>query len=637
MSAAVGPPTLRVAGDSNVGSVRTNNEDALIVDPARGLYVVLDGMGGANAGDIASQTARDTIHQRIAQAPAGISPRELIEAAIQAASAAVHGSAQLVRERHGMGTTVVACLIVDAATALIAHVGDSRAYLLRNGRLAQLTKDHTIVEELLERGAITAEEAERHAYKNVLSRNLGSRPETRVDVLELKLHPGDRVMLCSDGLYGYASTEAIQYLLGSGDAPEHVVRDLIDLALRGGGGDNVSAIVVEVAGALATSTQLVRGSGAIAWWQHRARFLALAEERGLTRSPLCRGLAPAEALELVAGSLCEAIFHDLEKSTGVNVWTFAQNLASGWFERTGEWGPLRALLDLLGNAARAVVDEVRGRDAQLGFLLEVAIGRALVVAELAIGGLLGERLRLVDAELIQLRARQQAAQAAEVERERQSQQVIAVRARREDPAASGPPSAGGFVEQETIPFLRPDRPVTTSEISPELAAAIRAVLTIARARVSPRAEAVKQVLTALDELATEGGKNEVAVLAARELFGVRSVDDAGITPLFDALDQGRILVAASVHQIKTSDPLRARAMRALSSAHQRLVGAVAGLVIEAVVPVSDRLREAVAATAVLRTQIERAERRRADLEKRFATVVDPGEPWGARARGSTEW
>src|SRR6185312_8260293 len=195
-----------------------------------------------------------------------VDPKALLEAAIQHGCATVWNAAQASREHHGMGTTVVGCLVVDLKRAVIAHVGDSRCYLLRSGRLQSLTRDHTIVEELVDRGLLSAEEAERHPYKNVLSRNLGAKPETRVDVLDLELKPGDRLLLCSDGLYGYASAEAIQYLLGSGDEPQHVARDLLDLALRGGGGDNVTAIVLEAPAPAPTSTQVVRTSGAIAWW-----------------------------------------------------------------------------------------------------------------------------------------------------------------------------------------------------------------------------------------------------------------------------------------------------------------------------------------------------------------------------------
>ncbi|MBV8759289.1 MAG: Stp1/IreP family PP2C-type Ser/Thr phosphatase [Deltaproteobacteria bacterium] len=602
---------LRVAGDTNVGKVRTTNEDAMIVDPVRGLYVVFDGMGGANAGDIASQTARDALKDFVVQRRASMEPRALLEGAIQHACLTVFNAAQESRERHGMGTTVVGCLVVDAKRAIVGHVGDSRCYLLRAGRLQALTRDHTIVEELVDRGLLSAEEAERHPYKNVLSRNLGAKPETRVDVLDLELKPGDRLLLCSDGLYGYASAEAIQYLLGSGDAPEHVARDLIDLALRGGGGDNVSTIVIETPSAAPTSTQVVRTHGAVAWWQKRQRFLQVAKERGITRNPICRGLSADEALDLVALSLCQAIFHDLEKSTGVNVWTFAQNLAGPWFERGGEWAAVRNLVDILGMSARTVVDEIRAADNNLGFLLDIAVSRALVVAELALGGLLAERLRQVDADLIHVHA------------------AIGE-------TIDTPPPEVTFQDQPTVPFLRPDRPVTNSGLTEELVTAITKTLTIARARTSPRAELVKQILTALETIAVDASGNFAsAVTAARDLYGVRSVDDAGVMPLYDALDSVRIITASSVHQISASDALRAKVLSAISSAHQRLVNAVTGLVLEAVAPFSERLREVQGVTGELRDQVARAERKRAELEKKFATTIDQSQPWDKR--GTTEW
>ncbi|HSD86567.1 MAG TPA: Stp1/IreP family PP2C-type Ser/Thr phosphatase, partial [Kofleriaceae bacterium] len=567
-------PGLRIAGDTNVGKVRQTNEDSMIVDHQRGLYVVLDGMGGANAGDIASQTARDAIASFVQQRRLTMEPKVLLESAIQYGSASVWNAAQQARERHGMGTTCVACLVIDPKRAIVAHVGDSRAYLLRHGRLQSLTRDHTIVEELVDRGVLSADEAERHPYKNVLSRNLGARPETRVDTIELEINPGDRIMLCSDGLYGYASNDGMQYLLGSGDAPETVARDLIDLALRGGGGDNVSVIVIEAPQPAPTSTQVVRTSGAAAWWQHRARFLQVAKERGITRNPICRGLKPDEALDLVAASLCEAIFHDLEKSTGVNVWTFAQNVAGGWFERGGQWQPLRDLMDILATSARVVVDDIRTADAKLGFLIDVAVSRAMVVAELALGGLLAERLRQVDADLIQIHTA--------------IQETIDVTA-----ASERLDTDSQFTNQATIPFLRPDRPVSNPGISAELVTAIEKTLTIARGRTSPRAELVKQILVALETIAIDpSGNFASAVLAARELYGIRTVDDAGIMPIYDALDAARIITASSVHQISAPDLVRAKVLRAISTAHQRLVGAMTGLVLEAVAPYSDKLKEA---------------------------------------------
>ena len=612
------PPNLgvRVAGDTNVGKVRTTNEDSMIVDVMRGLFVVLDGMGGANAGDIASQMARDAIAEFVLHRRSTMPMRALLEGAIQAGCATVFAAAQANRERHGMGTTCVACLMVDASHVLVGHVGDSRAYLLRGGRLQTLTRDHTIVEELVDRGLLSPEDAERHPYKNVLSRNLGARAEARVDLVEVELKPGDRLLLCSDGLYGYASAEGIQYILGSGDAPDHVARDLIDLALRGGGGDNVTAIVLEAPAAAPSTTQIVRTNGAAAWWQRRQRFLHVAKDRGLTRNPIVRGLEPKEALELIALSLCQAIYHDLEKSTGVNVWTFAQNLAGGWFEQGGDFAPLRGMMDILGESSRTVVEEIQTIEPQLGFLLDVAVSRALVVAELALGGLLAERLRQVDAALIQLHT------AAQETMEGSGDELL--------------DTGDRFIDRPTIPFLRPDRPVTSSGETAEVLSAIEKTLTIARARTAPRAELVKQVLSALESISTDGAASFASsVLAARDLYGVRTVDDNGIMPLFDALDQARILTASSVHQITASEVTRARVLRAISAAHQRLVGAATGLVLEAAAPYTDKLRESQALTSELRDQVAKAEKKRAELERRFATGVDASLPWGSR--GTTEW
>ncbi|HEX7700884.1 MAG TPA: Stp1/IreP family PP2C-type Ser/Thr phosphatase [Kofleriaceae bacterium] len=621
MTQTVSQQGIRVAGDTNVGKVRTTNEDSMIVDPVRGLYVVLDGMGGANAGDVASQTARDAIREFVMQRRLNMDPKSLLEAAIVHGSTVVFNAAQETRERHGMGTTVVGCIVVDPTRAVVAHVGDSRAYLLRNGRIQTLTRDHTIVEELVDRGLLSPEEAERHPYKNVLSRNLGAKPDAKVDVSEVELVPGDRLMLCSDGLYGYASNEAIQYLLGSGDDPEHVARDLVDLALRGGGGDNVTVIVIEAPQPPPSSTQIVRTNGAMSWWQRRERFMQIAKDRGLTKNPLARGLAPDEALDLIAQSLCQAIFHDLEKSTGVNVWTFAQNIAGGWFERSGEWAPLRALMDILATSARAVVDEIGTQDPNLGFLLSVAVSRSLVVAELAIGGLLADRLNRVDAELIKVHAAMQ---------ETLMEGSISTDTELGD-------TGDRFIERPTVPFMRGERQLTSpGEVNAELIGAIEKTITIARARTSPRAELVKLILGSLETVAVDAtGNFASAVIAAREIYGVRPVDDTGVMPLFEALDQARIITAASVHQITATDALRAKVLRALSSAHQRLVGATTGLVLEAVAPYSDRLREAQAKTSQMRDAVAHAERKRADLERKFASTIDHSQPW--ENRGNTEW
>ena len=669
-------PPMRSAGDTHRGKVRPTNEDNLIVEPRMGLYAVLDGMGGANAGDVASQLARDTIRDFVMHRQHTLAPAALLEAAIVAGSTAVFTEAQDKTDRHGMGTTVVACLIIDASHVVVSHVGDSRAYLLRDGRLQALTRDHTIVEELAERGLLTPEEAERHPYKNVLSRNLGAKPEAKVDTLLLELKPGDRLLLCSDGLYGYASAEAIQYLLGSGDDPKHVARDLIDLALRGGGGDNVSTIVIETSPAAPSSTQVVRTSGARAWWQHRQRFLEAANDGGLPDNPIVAGLPPHEALELVALSLCQAIYHDLEKSTGVNVWTFAQNLAAGWFERGGDWEAIRGLVDVLGNSAHAVVAEIRAADQGLGYLIDVAVSRALIVVELALGGLLAERLRQVDADLVELYTveldssipnasahlthesistesgvlhHESMSTESGVPRPDESSSTITAQTPSEALAAmadaSVPIADRGeptertsemSMERPTTPFLRPDPPVTGAGDSAEVLNAIAQAMVLARGRISPKARLLEQVLVALDAVVSDSAGNfAAAVLAARELYATRSVDNVGVMPLFDALDQARILVVSSIHQLRARAPVQVAALRSLSTAHQRMVSATTGLVLEAVAPFSDRLREAQGVTGELRAAVANAERQRAALERRFATIVDSGLPWGAR--GTTEW
>lgn len=627
------PPVLRAAGETHIGKVRNANEDALIVEPQIGLYAVLDGMGGASSGDVASKLARETIRDFILHRRRTLEPGALIAAALEAGSIAVFLAAQHQPDRHGMGTTAVACLAVAPDRVVIGHVGDSRAYLWRAGRLQPLTRDHTVVAELVIRGVVTPEEARHHPHKNVLSRNLGGRAETHVDVAEVELAPGDRLLLCSDGLYNYVTADSIQYLLGSGDAPEDVSRDLIDLALRGGGGDNVSVVVIDAPAAAPSSTEMVRTSGAATWWQNRQRFLRLAHDSGLTKNPIVRELPAREALELVGMSLCQAIYHDLEKSTGVNVWTFAQNLAAGWFERGGDWSAVRALIDILSGAARMVVEEIRSVDPKLGFLLDVAVSRALIVVELALGGLLAERLRRVEADVIALHGE------AHDTREHATREAI-IRGRghaRESSVPAGDrDSEAQLVSRPTIPFLRPDRPVTSSGLSIDVRSAIGKTITIARARISSGDAALDGAIQALETIAIDSGGNfATAVLAARQLYGVRSADDSSIMPVFDTLDEARGLVATSVRQLRASPQIAVRVLRALSTAHQRLVGAATGLVLEAVAPHGDRLREAQAVTSRLRDAVAKAERQRADLERRFATIVDPNLPWGAR--GATEW
>jgi serine/threonine protein phosphatase PrpC len=585
---------IKAHGDSNVGKVREHNEDALIVDPKHGLYAVFDGMGGANAGDIAANRARDVVHEYVRAKRKAMEPRAVLEAALAAASAAVFGEAQRTRDRHGMGTTAVIVLVVDEARVVVAHVGDSRAYLLREGRLTQLTRDHTVVAELVANGALSPVDAENHAYKNVLSRNLGARAETNPDVIEVELAPGDRLLLCSDGLYGYASTDAIQYLLGSQDAPQQVARDLIDLALRGGGGDNVTTIIIEAgAQAVPRTTQLLRSSGAIAWWSRRATFLAEARRRGLAQSPICAVLSPDEAIDIVAGNLCEAIFHDLEKSTGVNVWTYAENLAHGWFDQGGAWTPLAALLDLLAASARAVISELTDSDEGLALLVDAAIVRAFITAEMSVGGVLAERLRVVEGKLVAVHT----AKHEEADR------------------------SARFQASPTIPFGGLRAP-TSDPATPELRARLQQLGDAARASVSASRAPARQAVDALQRAAEAPAGGASAAVLARELFGVRPLEESGISPLFDALDVARSAFVSALRRAGGDGKTAVAVMRRLAAAQSELAAAIAGLVVEAAHPATDRLKDAMRETASLRAEVGRNEARLIELEKQLATRAD---------------
>jgi serine/threonine protein phosphatase PrpC len=586
---------IKAHGDSNVGKVREHNEDALIVDPKHGLYAVFDGMGGANAGDVAANRARDVVHEYVRAKRKAMEPRAVLEAALGAASAAVFGEAQRTRDRHGMGTTAVIALVVDEARVIVAHVGDSRAYLLREGRLTQLTGDHTVVAELVANGALSPVDAENHAYKNVLSRNLGARPDTRPDVIEVELAPGDRLLLCSDGLYGYASTDAIQYLLGSQDAPQQVARDLIDLALRGGGGDNVTTIVVEAgAQAVPRTTQLLRSSGAIAWWSRRATFLAEARRRGLAQSPICAVLSPDEAVDIVAGNLCEAIFHDLEKSTGVNVWTYAENLAHGWFDQGGAWEPLAALLDLLAASARAVISELTDSDEGLALLVDAAIVRAFITAEMSVGGVLAERLRTVESKLVAVHT----AKHEEADR------------------------SARFQASPTIPFAGSPRIATADPASPEVRGHLQQLADAARAAVGASRAPARQAVDALQRAAEAPAGGASSAVLARELFGVRPLEEAGISPLFDALDLARSAFVAALRRAGGDGKTAVAVMRRLAAAQSELAAAIAALVVEGAHPATDRLKDAMRETASLRAEVGRNEVRLVELEKQLATRSD---------------
>jgi serine/threonine protein phosphatase PrpC len=230
---------LRAGVVSDCGLVRSANEDSFILRP--GLYAVCDGMGGARAGEVASQMACLGL---IGVDPAAAGLDELRQAIVGANLAIIQRSTAE-SELLGMGTTLTAALFKDD-TLLVAHVGDSRAYILRDGGLTQMTADHSWVGEMMRRGELTAAQAARHPHRSVITRALGTDFELDPDVIELSLEPGDRVLICSDGLTGMVDDETIGHIMGLGADAQTTAQSLVDAALENGGEDNVTVVVVDV-------------------------------------------------------------------------------------------------------------------------------------------------------------------------------------------------------------------------------------------------------------------------------------------------------------------------------------------------------------------------------------------------------
>jgi serine/threonine protein phosphatase PrpC len=247
-------------GVTNVGRVRTNNEDCFrIVEPLY-LYVLSDGMGGEAHGEIASalavemvvkhcqETENDPAMTIFGDMPAGWSEKtKRLSSAVHLANKSIYDSAQAHPEQRGMGATVTAAWI-DGDRLSIAHVGDSRAYLLRSGSLQQLTSDHSLVAEQVRRGILTPAEAERSDMQSVLLRALGAHPEIEVDSEEHQLFGNDVLLLCSDGLTRMVTEPEIAGTLQAEPDPAKASERLVELANEQGGADNVTAVVVHLGG-----------------------------------------------------------------------------------------------------------------------------------------------------------------------------------------------------------------------------------------------------------------------------------------------------------------------------------------------------------------------------------------------------
>lgn len=260
---------LTTAGLTDPGKVRQNNEDNYWVDPALGLLIVCDGMGGHAAGEVASQIAVDAVREQVAkglksgtipsigQKPIHLSPRaHLLTAAVHVANEMVFAASERRPDRKGMGTTLVAALVGEKDFS-VAHVGDSRMYLQRDGKLRQITRDHSLVAEQVAKGLMTEEQAEKSDIKNVLTRAVGIAPTVEVDADEYPLKAGDVMMLCSDGLCRMAEDAAISSVISDLKEPSEMCNNLVRLAVERGGKDNVTVVV----GMMARSGFLEKISG----------------------------------------------------------------------------------------------------------------------------------------------------------------------------------------------------------------------------------------------------------------------------------------------------------------------------------------------------------------------------------------
>ncbi|HET9599799.1 MAG TPA: Stp1/IreP family PP2C-type Ser/Thr phosphatase [Anaeromyxobacteraceae bacterium] len=250
---------MRVAarGQTDVGRKRDHNEDSFLVDEALGLFVVADGMGGHAGGGTASRIAVETIQARLRDARAADpapferaasldeSPlREVLRAAVEGACLSIYRAAQGDPALAGMGTTVTAALLAGP-NAFVAHVGDSRCYLVRRGRIYQVSEDHSLVNEQLKAGAITADEARHSRFKNIITRSVGFEADVAVDMIGVEVEAGDRLVVCCDGLTNLVDDAEILSVLGTATLDEAPGR-LIDLANDRGGDDNITVIVVHL-------------------------------------------------------------------------------------------------------------------------------------------------------------------------------------------------------------------------------------------------------------------------------------------------------------------------------------------------------------------------------------------------------
>lgn len=239
-------PITRVmfSGDSEAGRVRSINQDSFFVGELGNFYIaaVADGMGGHKTGEVASQKAIEILRRELLKSQNHL-PIALARA-VQAANLEIHESSNENPEHEGMGTTLTSILL-DDQVGLIGHVGDSRAYLVRDGKLKQLTLDHSWVAERVRQGVLTQEEAQKHRLRNIITNALGSEQNVKLDILHFDVQAGDKYMVCSDGVSMLLDEDLLRDIIHE-NSPDEAVKQLIDASNERGSADNITAVVVQV-------------------------------------------------------------------------------------------------------------------------------------------------------------------------------------------------------------------------------------------------------------------------------------------------------------------------------------------------------------------------------------------------------
>ncbi len=248
---------MRVGVVSDVGKRRATNEDGYLVKNT--VFAVADGMGGHSAGEVASAIALKTVKNNLRKIPDPEAIPELLTKSIEDANTAVFKKSEAKVEQRGMGTTLTIA-VLSGKQFFFGHVGDSRAYLLRESKLSQLTEDHSYVAEMVKEGALSPQEAEVHPQRSVLTRALGVERKVQIDTSSLEIMLRDKILFCTDGLTAMLGNQDIEELLNNPDDPQVICQRLVDTANKRGGDDNITVILIEI-------DKTSNRSKKIPWWK----------------------------------------------------------------------------------------------------------------------------------------------------------------------------------------------------------------------------------------------------------------------------------------------------------------------------------------------------------------------------------